>query len=386
MSEIGQKSLALHKQYKGKIGSGVKVPLDSEEDFATFYMPGVADVTMACSIDPKNAYEYTMKQNTVAVISDGSSVLGLGNIGPYGALPVMEGKAMIFKRFAGIDSFPICLVTQEPEEIVQTIKNIAPVFGAIMLEDIAAPKCFMVEDMLQDIGIPVMHDDQHGTAVVVRAGLLNAAQVVGKEFESLKVVISGGGAAGQATAKILIADTAESARRVADVIVVDSKGIIYEGREDLDPYKQELAAKTNKQKQKGDLTEALKGADVFIGLSRGNIVSPEMIKAMAEKAIVFGLSNPEPEIHPNKAKEAGAAVIATGRADFPNQVNNALGFPGIFRGALDAKATQITMAMKLAASEVIANKVEKPDAEHIMPSVFAENLFQEVAEAVKNAA
>lgn len=386
MSEIGQKSLQVHKENHGKIGTQIKIPLETQEDFSIAYMPGVADVTMACSVDPENAYLYTLKQNTVAVVSDGSSVLGLGNIGPIGALPVMEGKAMLFKKFADIDAFPICLATQAPEEIVQTVKNIAPVFGAIMLEDIAAPKCFMVEEMLQDIGIPVMHDDQHGTAIVVRAALLNAAKVVGKNFSDLKVAISGGGAAGQAVAKLLTGDHNTTGVTIHNIILVDSKGIISEGRDDLDPYKQNIASATNPEKKSGDLAEAMKGADVFIGLSRGNIVSPEMIQLMANDAIVFGLSNPEPEIHPNKALAAGAKVVATGRGDFPNQVNNSLGFPGIFKGALQARAKQITTKMKIAASDVLAAEVENPTVDYIVPGPFTEGVFDRVAEAVKNAA
>lgn len=388
MTDTGKKALELHKQYKGKLATQVKVPLKTQEDFILAYMPGVAEVTMACTYDAQNAYQYTMKQNFVAVITDGSSVLGLGNVGPYGAIPVMEGKAMIYKRFVDIDSFPLSLATQDPEEIIQIVRNVAPVFGGIHLEDIAAPKCFMIEERLQDLGIPVMHDDQFGTAVVVRAAVKNAARAVGKEFASLQVVISGGGAAGQATAKLLASDgmQGENYDRVANIIVVDSKGIIVETRDDLDPYKQHIAQITNKQKREGDLAVALEGADVFIGLSRGNIVNPSMVSSMAKNPIVFALSNPEPEILPQKAKEAGAVITATGRGDFPNQVNNALGYPGIFRGALDAKAKLITLPMLMAASDAIANTVPNPNPEHIVPSIFDEGLFPSVASAVKEAA
>lgn len=387
MSDIGKKSLELHKTYGGKIATHVKVPLNTNEDLSVAYMPGVADVTMACTYDPQNTYVYTMRQNCVAVITDGSSVLGLGNIGPFGALPVMEGKAMLFKRFVDIDSFPICLATQDPEEIVSLVRNIAPSFAGIHLEDFAAPKCFMIEERLQDLGIPVMHDDQHGTAVVVRAALMNAAKVVGKKLSDLKTVISGGGAAGQATAKLLVGDGSQGEyEHVADVIVVDSKGIISETRDDLDPYKQHIAQITNKEKKEGDLNEALRGADAFVGLSRGNIVNPSMVSLMAKDPIVFGLSNPDPEIMPNKAKEAGARVVATGRSDFPNQVNNALGYPGIFRGALDARAKQISMKMLMAASNALAESVEDLSEENIIPSPFQDGIYQHVAAAVKEAA
>lgn len=388
MTEAGKKALELHKNSRGKLETKVKVPLTSQEDLLLAYTPGVADVAMACSIDSENAYVYTMKQTTVAVVTDGSSVLGLGNIGPLGAYPVMEGKAALFKRFANLDAFPICLSTQEPEEIIAAVRAIAPSFGAILLEDIAAPKCFLVEERLQDLGIPVMHDDQHGTAVVVRAALINAAKVVGKDFSKLSVVISGGGAAGQATGKLLIGDgnTAAAEKLVGDLIVVDSKGIISEERTDLDPYKQYLATRTNKQHKKGDLTEALKGADVFIGLSRGNIATTEMIQGMAKDPIVFALSNPEPEITRDKAIAGGAKVVATGRSDLPNQVNNLLGFPGIFLGAVQARAKTITPAMLLAASDIIAEAVKNPTADEIVPSVFTEHLFDNMAAAVKIAA
>lgn len=384
MTEAGKESLKLHEDYKGKIATQVKVPLKDQHDLSLAYTPGVADVAMICAVNTENVYKYTVKQNLVAVVSDGSSVLGLGNIGPLGALPVMEGKAALLKHFAGIDAVPICLSTQEPDDIIATVKNIAPSFGAILLEDIAAPKCFMIEEMLQDVGIPVMHDDQHGTAVVVRAALLNAAKVVGKQFSDLKVVISGGGAAGQATAKILLgADNPKTATH--NIIIVDSKGIIVEGRSDLDPYKEFLATHTNREHCSGDLAEALVGADAFVGLSRGNIATVEMIQKMAANPIVFALSNPEPEIHPEKAKLAGAPVIATGQSDMPNQVNNLLAFPGIFLGALRVHASQITVPMLLAASNTLAAAAPNPSAQNIIPSVFTPNLAEIVAQAVAKA-
>ncbi len=386
MTETGKKALALYKKFNGTLATTIKVPLETEEDFSIAYMPGVAEVAMACTVDQANASLYTIKGHSVAVVTDGSSVLGLGNIGPLGALPVMESKAMLYKKLVDIDAFPICLATQDADEMVKTIKNIAPAFGAIHLEDIAAPRCFEVENTLQEQGILAAHNDQHGTALVIRAALVNAAKVVGKPFSSLKVVISGGGAAAQATAKLLLCDgVTKDCEGVADVIVVDSKGIIEPARRDLDTYKQYIAEHTNKEKKTGDIDNALTGADVFIGVSRGNIIADTILKEMAQKAIVFALSNPDPEVHPDKAKDAGAAVIATGRADFPNQVNNALGYPGLFKGAIEAKAKKITQNMVIAASDALAAAVENPTADNIIPTIFTPGIFDKIAQAVKEA-
>lgn len=319
----------------------------------------------------------SLKKNSVAVISDGSAVLGLGNIGPYGALPVMEGKALIFKEMANIDAWPIVLDTQDSEEIIRTVKAIAPVFGGINLEDIAAPQCFDIEQRLVDeLDIPVMHDDQHGTAVVVLAGLINAAQVVKKDFETLKVVISGAGAAGTATAKLLLA------AGLRDIILLDRTGAIYTGRPDLNTHKTALAARTNPRNVTGDLASAIQGADVFIGVSGKGLLSAEHVASMAPKGIVFALANPDPEILPEIAKGAGAAVVATGRSDYPNQINNALVFPGIFRGALDAGVTKITEEIKLRVARALAALIEKPTADLIIPDLLDARVVQAVVQAV----
>ncbi|MCD6496338.1 MAG: NADP-dependent malic enzyme [Candidatus Aenigmarchaeota archaeon] len=378
--DIYKRSLKMHEKNGGKLEVCSKVGISNADDLSMAYTPGVAEVCREIVKDKNLAYKYTLKKNTVAIVTDGSAVLGLGNIGGYAAIPVMEGKAVLFKKFAGIDAFPICFESYHTD-FIEDVKNISPVFGAINLEDIAAPKCFEVEEKLQDIGIPVMHDDQHGTAVVVLAALLNAATVVNKKPEEMSVVISGAGAAGTAIARMLV-------NVVGDVIVCDRKGTIYEGREDLKEkkYKKMLSEITNRKKLRGTLADAMKGTDVFIGVSAPNIVTEEMVRSMADKPIVFSMANPVPEIMPDKAKKAGAAVVATGRSDFPNQVNNAVAFPGIFRGALDARATKINDEMKLAAAYALASIVRKPSADRIIPSILEDGVSDVVASAVAGAA
>lgn len=371
-------ALALHKKLKGKLEIVSKGKLKTKDDWSTMYSPGVGAVSVHLSKKPHEARDYTMKRNTVAVISDGSAVLGLGNLGAIPALPVMEGKCAIFKEMADVDAFPIVLDTQDTEEIIATIKNIAPVFGGINLEDFAAPNCFEIEERLKkELSIPVMHDDQHGTAIVVTAGLINAAKVVGKKFESLRVVVVGAGAAGRAITLLLYK------AGVAEVTVVDSKGAIYEGRSDLSGYKKDLSKITNPQKTEGDLLKVLSGADVIIGVSGPGSIARVHIEAMATDPIVFALANPIPEIMPEDAKRAGAAVIATGRSDYPNQVNNSLVFPGIFRGALDNKVTEITDDMKLAAAKKVASLIKKPTAKEIIPSVMDPGLVKAVASVIR---
>jgi malate dehydrogenase (oxaloacetate-decarboxylating) len=366
----------------GKIAIEPKLPVKTRKDLSLVYTPGVARVSMAIAADPSKAFALSIKRNTVAVVSDGSAVLGLGDIGPLGALPVMEGKAMLFKQFAGIDAFPICLDTKDVDEIVETVVRIAPVFGGINLEDIAAPRCFEVEARLAEaLDIPVMHDDQHGTAVVILAALMNAAKVVGKELGELTIVVSGSGAAGTATIKMLLE------AGVRDVIPVDRTGAL--NRDDWydNAHWRWLAEHTNRDNRRGSLTEVLKGADVFIGVSAPGILSPEHIAGMARDPIVFAMANPTPEIMPDVAAPM-AAVVATGRSDFPNQVNNLLAFPGIFRGALDVRASRITDRMKLAAAVAIAGIVsdEERSAEYIIPSVFDPRVVEAVAKAVASAA
>ncbi len=377
---VYEKSLKFHEQHKGKIALKNKVKIKTKEDLSLAYTPGVAEPCRRIYSNKDEVYRYTSKGNFVAVVSDGSSVLGLGDLGAYAAMPVMEGKVMLFKLCAGVDAFPICLDTKDNDEIIATVKNIAPCFGGINLEDIGAPRCFDIEAKLKKLlDIPVFHDDQHGTAVVVLAGLLNALKVVGKKLDEVKVVVSGAGAAATASTKILVKEG------VGDIIVCDSKGTIYRGRSGLNIYKEELAELTNKGNKKGTLKDAMKGADVFIGLSVGGIVSEEMVRNMAGNAIVFPLANPVPEIMPEKAKKAGARVVGTGRSDCINQINNALGFPGIFRGALDVRAKDINEEMKLAASKALASLVE-PTEEEIIPSIFDPRVAPCVASAVAEAA
>lgn len=376
--DIGKESLALHKKLRGKVSIVPKISVKNKQDLSLVYTPGVGAVSSYVALHKDKMAEYTMKGNTVAVISDGSAVLGLGNIGPEGALPVMEGKAMLFRALAGIDAFPIVLATQDTEEIIQTVKNIAPVFGGINLEDIAAPRCFEIERRLQEeLSIPVLHDDQHGTALVVLAGLINAFRVVKKSPKKSRIVISGAGAAGTAIAELLLLFG------VGDVLMLDSQGIIHSKRADLSPEKASLAQKTNRKQRAGGLNEALVGADVFIGVSRGNTVTEEHIQSMAERSIVFALANPIPEIMPEQAKQAGAFVVATGRSDFANQINNSLGFPGIFRGALDHRVKKITDAMLIRAAKNLAALVKKPHRECIVPNTFDKQVVAAVARAIR---
>ncbi|MDP3920698.1 MAG: NADP-dependent malic enzyme [Candidatus Omnitrophota bacterium] len=388
MADFYERSLSMHEQLRGKIGVHSKIPINSHDDLSIAYTPGVARPCEVLGKDPSKARELTIKRNTVAVVSDGSAVLGLGNIGPYGAIPVMEGKALLFKEFADIDAWPICLDTQDTQEIIAAVRHIAPVFGGINLEDIAAPRCFEVEAALQDLGIPVFHDDQHGTAIVLLAALLNAAKVVGRKVTDIRVVINGAGAAGTAIANLLrcVGHDPAVCAPVKDVIVCDSKGVIHSGRKDLSPAKEKLLKFTNRSGREGSLRDVLEGCDVFIGVSKGNLLSGEDIKRMAADPIVFAMANPEPEIMPDEARQAGAAVVGTGRSDFPNQVNNVLVFPGIFRGALDAGSRTITDAMKLAAAHALADCVEQPDSDHILPDPLDRSVAPKVARAVSDAA
>lgn len=380
-------SLDLHRRLRGKIEVRSKFNVRNRDDLSLVYSPGVAEPCRAIYNNPLEAYELTMKANTVAVISDGSAVLGLGNIGPLAAIPVMEGKAMLFKKFANIDAVPICLDTQNTEEIVRTIRYIAPVFGGINLEDIAAPRSFEIEARLQDIGIPVFHDDQHGTAIVVLAGLINACKVVGKSLSDIKVVINGAGAAGIAIARLLKGvDMEDAVIRVQDIVLCDTKGVLHAGRTDLNDTKRAALTYTNREGIKGTLQDALHGADVFIGVSVANQLKAEDIRTMAPEAIVFALANPDPEIMPEEAYAGGAAIVGTGRSDLPNQINNVLGFPGVFRGALNARAPRITHAMKLAAAQAIAKCVVKPRKNYIIPASLDRIVASSVAEAVYRAA
>jgi malate dehydrogenase (oxaloacetate-decarboxylating) len=374
--DTNKKAIALHKKLKGKIRVSSAAPIRNRNDLSLAYTPGVAAVSMLVAGDPEKAREYTIKGRMIAVISDGSAVLGLGNIGPLGALPVMEGKAALFKTFADVDAFPIVLDTQDTEEIIETIMRIAPAFGGINLEDFGAPKCFEIEQRLIDLlDIPVFHDDQHGTAVVILAGLLNALKVVKKEIKEVRIIISGAGAAGTVTAKMLYAAGARK------ILVLDRQGIIARDRM-LEGHKKELAFLTNPNIEHGDLKEALNNADVLIGLSGPGLAKASDIKLMAPKAIVFGLANPTPEIMPDEAKKGGAMVVATGRSDFPNQVNNSLAFPGIFRGALDNGVKKITQEMKVRAAHILAGLVKKPTAQQILPDMFDKRVAKAVAKAI----
>lgn len=385
--DYAERSLVVHEQLRGKIGIFNKLPVKTTDDLSIAYTPGVARPCEVIAQDPSAASRLTIKGNAVGVVSDGSSVLGLGNIGPAAAIPVMEGKALLFKEFAGIDAWPICLDTQEPNEIIETVRRIAPVFGGINLEDISAPKCFEIEEALQDLGIPVFHDDQHGTAIVLLAGLINAAKVVDRPLESLRVVINGAGAAGTAIAKLLrcVGQDPSVCIPVKDIVVCDSKGAIHAERNNLNPQKQALLSFTNLGNRQGDLQEVLKGADVFIGVSKGNLLGTKEVQSMAEKPIILAMANPTPEIMPDLAREAGAAVVGTGRSDFPNQVNNVLAFPGIFRGALDAGATRITEGMKIAAARSLAAAVDEPSADQILPSPLDLSVAPRIAAAVATA-
>jgi malate dehydrogenase (oxaloacetate-decarboxylating) len=389
LSDLHRESLALHAEHKGKIEIRSKIPINTMRDLTLAYTPGVAEVCREIERNKDLAYKYTIKSNTVAIVTDGSAVLGLGNIGGYAAIPVMEGKAMLFKEFGGIDAFPICFEGYHTN-FIDEVKNISPVFGGINLEDIAAPKCFEVEEALQDIGIPVMHDDQHGTAVVVLAAVINASRVTGKSYRNLRIAIAGAGAAGFAITRILraIGYDHRIVEQVREVIVCDTQGIIHRHRDDLmkNKYKYILAHETNPHGRKGTLADAMRGADVFIGVSKGGIVTEEMVASMAPNAIVFAMANPTPEIMPPLAKQAGAAVVGSGRSDFPNQVNNVLAFPGIFRGALDACATRITEQMKVAAAHALADYIPNPTPDLILPPILDKGVTRAVAEAVKKTA
>ena len=373
-----KKIVAAFKKQGARIETRAKVALKEKKDFSLWYTPGVGAASLHLAKHPGDARKMSIKQNSVAIVSDGSAVLGLGNIGPYGALPVMEGKALIFKAKANVDAWPLVLDTHDPEEIVRIVKAVAPNFGGINLEDIAAPQCFEIEKRLvEELDIPVMHDDQHGTAIVVLAGLINAAQVVKKDLKKLKVVVSGAGAAGTAVAKLL------KAAGVKDIILLDRTGTIFAGRPDLTAHKAELAALTNPRKMEGGLTEAMQGADAFVGVSGKGLLKAEHVAHMAPKGIIFALANPDPEILPDVAKKAGAAVVATGRSDYPNQINNSLVFPGIFRGALDRGVKKITEATKLRAARALAALIAKPTADKIIPDMLDTRVAKAVASAVR---
>ena len=381
--DIKQKSLEKHYDWKGKIEVIARTKVKSSEDLSTAYTPGVAQPCLVISDDIEKSYELTRRWNLVAVVTDGTAVLGLGDIGPEAGMPVMEGKCVLFKEFADVDAFPLCIKSKDVDEIVKTIYNISGSFGGINLEDISAPRCFEIEKKLKEIcDIPVFHDDQHGTAIVVAAALINALKVVKKDIKDVKVVINGAGSAGIAIAKHLLRVG------VGNLIMCDKVGIIYEGMEGLNFAHEEMSKITNKEKLKGTLSDAMRGADVFIGVSAPNIVSEEMIKSMNEGAIVFPMANPVPEIMPDKAKNAGAAVVGTGRSDFANQINNVLAFPGIFRGALDVRAKDINEEMKMAASFAIASLVSDSEltSEYILPKAFDERIGKTVAKAVADAA
>ena len=383
--DLGKESLKMHKENKGKLESKSKISIKTKQDLSLVYTPGVAEVCREIAANKNAVYDYTMKANSVAVVTDGSAVLGLGNIGAEASLPVMEGKCVLFKELANIDAFPICISTQNDDEIINIVKNITPAFGGINLEDIAAPRCFKIEEALLDLGIPLIHDDQHGTSVVVLAALINAAKVVGKNIDDLKIVINGAGAAGTAVAKILLCVNVDKkiCTSVKEIVLCDSKGIIYDGRGDLNEFKKEMAKITN-SKRKGTLKDALKGADVFIGLSKGNLLTANDLKSMNKDAIVFAMANPTPEISFDEASKA-AAIVGTGRSDYPNQINNSLSFPGLFRGALDAKAVKINNEMKIAAAKAIAGCIE-PAKDNILPYTLDKNVVPAVAAAVAKAA
>lgn len=381
MSNNSEKALKMHEQWNGKLETTAKAHVDTREDLAIAYTPGVAEPCKVIAEDPEAAYKYTIKANTVAVVSDGSAVLGLGNIGALAAMPVMEGKAVLFKEFGGVNAVPICLDTQDTEEIIRTVVNIAPAFGGINLEDISAPRCFEIETRLKELlNIPVFHDDQHGTAIVVLAGIINALKVTGKKKEDCRVVINGAGSAGIAIAKLLLT------YGFSHIIICDSKGIISRSADNLTPVKEEIAQITNKDDLKGTLADALKGADIFIGVSAPGVVTADMVASMNKDAILFALSNPVPEIMPDLAKAAGAKVVGTGRSDFPNQVNNVVAFPGIFKGALEGRAAQITEEMKLAAAEAIAGLVadDELNGDNILPQPFDPRVADTVSQAVKD--
>ena len=378
---INEKALELHEKWNGKLDTVSKVQVKTREDLALAYTPGVAEPCKVIAKDPEAAYRYTIKSNTVAVVSDGSAVLGLGNIGPYAAMPVMEGKAVLFKEFGNVNAVPICLDTQDTEEIIKAVTYLAPGFGGINLEDISAPRCFEIEERLKEIlDIPVFHDDQHGTAIVVLAGVINALKVVGKKKEDCRVVVNGAGSAGVAITKLLLT------YGFPNIIMCDKVGIVSKDTEGLNWMQKKMTEVTNLNNETGSLADALKGADIFIGVSAPNIVTPKMVASMNRDSILFAMANPIPEIMPDVAKAAGARVVGTGRSDFPNQVNNVVAFPGIFKGALEGRATQITEEMKLAAAEAIAGLVpaDKLSDDNIMPEAFDPQVAEVVANAVKS--
>ena len=377
--DTNEKAIALHKEWNGKLETVAKAPVKTREDLAIAYTPGVAAPCKIIAEDKKEAYTYTMKANTVAVVSDGSAVLGLGNIGPYAAMPVMEGKCVLFKEFGNVNAVPICLDTQDTEEIIQSVKNIAPAFGGINLEDISAPRCFEIEERLKEmLDIPVFHDDQHGTAIVVLSAIINALKITGKKKEDCKVVVNGAGAAGIAITKLLLT------YGFTDITMCASRGIISRSSEKLNWMQQKMLEVTNLSNQTGTLADALKGADIFIGVSVPNAVTAEMVASMNKDAILFAMANPVPEIMPDVAKAAGARIVGTGRSDFPNQINNVVAFPGIFKGALEGRAKQITEEMKLAAAQAIAGLVsdEELSEDYIMPEPFDPRVADAVSKAV----
>ncbi|MDF2567693.1 MAG: sfcA [Oscillospiraceae bacterium] len=377
--DIKQKSVEMHKQWKGKIEIISRAEIKNKEDLSVAYTPGVAQPCLEIEKDPQLSYELTRRGNLVAVITDGTAVLGLGDIGPVAAMPVMEGKCALFKEFAGVDAFPICVDSKDVDEIVRTIELISPSFGGINLEDIAAPRCFEIEEKLkQKLDIPVFHDDQHGTAIIAGAAVINAAKLAQKKLSDLTIVINGAGAAGIAIAKLLLL------LQVGDIILCDINGIIYDGAQGNNPPQSEMAKITNKGVKKGLLADALKGADVFIGVSRPGLVTPEMVSTMAERPVIFAMANPLPEIMPDEAKKGGAFIVGTGRSDFPNQINNVLAFPGIFKGALQVRAREITDEIKLAAANAIAGIIsdEELTTEYILPDPFDKRVAQSVADAV----
>ncbi|XWW49279.1 NAD-dependent malic enzyme [Planococcus sp. 11815] len=384
MTDLKNDSLDLHRRHQGKLEIRSKVAVENERDLSLAYSPGVAAPCREIHADPSKVHEYTMKGNTVAVITDGTAVLGLGNIGPQAALPVMEGKALLFKEFAGVDAFPICLDTTDAEEIIRTVKLLEPGFGGVNLEDIAAPTCFIVEQRLkQEMNIPVFHDDQHGTAIVTLAGLINSLKLVEKEIEDVKVVVNGAGAAGIAIVKLL------AKFGFGHIVMCDTKGAIYNGRPNgMNPFKAEVAEMSNYQMEQGQLADVIVGADVFVGVSAEGALTESMVRSMNEEPVIFAMANPNPEILPHAAKSAGARVIGTGRSDFANQVNNVLAFPGLFRGALDVQASDINDAMKIAAVEAIAALIATHELheDYVIPKPFDPRVAQAVAEAVARAA
>lgn len=378
-----QIALQKHEEWNGKLEVVSRAPLQTKEDLSTAYTPGVAAPCLEIAKDPEKAYVYTRKNNLVAVVSDGSAVLGLGNIGGLAGMPVMEGKSILFKKFGGVDAFPICLDTQDNQEIIDTVTNIAPCFGGINLEDISAPRCFEIEKaLIERLNIPVFHDDQHGTAIVVLAAVVNSLKIVGKELAKVRICISGAGAAGSAICRLLLAAGAE------DIVVTCSKGVIYNGMEGLDPFKKELSTLINHRGVKGGLKEAIQGCDVFIGVSKAGLLTGEMVESMAKDAIIFAMANPTPEIFPDEAKKHGAKVVGTGRSDYPNQINNVLVFPGFFRGVLDARVTKITERMKINAAYALAALVKDDElsSDYVLPGAFDKRVASAIAQSVMQTA